>query len=83
MDLYDAVGGLLGMDLYTEIVEFSTGEKSYRLQLWKGSYGQGQAYGGEIGCYTSEDNSGWYETARGEDEIWMEQKLYDKLRENY
>lgn len=51
-DLYDRVGKLMGMDLDEEIIHFESGGVEYRLELWKGSYGSGGAYGGEIGLYT-------------------------------
>ena len=79
MDAYDDAGGILGMDLDTSIVEFATADgRHYRFQLWKGSYGYGNAYGGEIGFYTSDKDGGWYECARGKDEISTEQFMYDK-----
>lgn len=52
-DLYDNLQWLLGMDLDTEIVTFTPegSNREYRLQFWKGSYANGQAFGGEIGLY--------------------------------
>lgn len=77
-DLYDDLGGLLGMDLDTQVVEFKANGKSYRLQLWKGTYGFGNAYGSEIGLYeNSSDESGWYECAAGSDEVVTRQTLID------
>lgn len=38
-DLYDALGGFLGMDLDTKIVYYKANGVNYRLQFWKGSYG--------------------------------------------
>src|SRR5688500_8489842 len=52
-DAYDKVGKLLGMDLDDEVIEFDVDGVEYRLELWKGSYGNGGAFGGEIGLYTS------------------------------
>lgn len=59
MDLWDEMGFLLGMNLDTEIVTFEVPgrNKEYRLQFWKGSYGFGTAFGGEIGFYSR--NSFW------------------------
>ncbi|WP_099225261.1 T7SS effector LXG polymorphic toxin [Listeria costaricensis] len=51
MDFYDEAGVLLGMDLATDVITFISGGKEYRVQLWKGSYGFGNAYGGELGIY--------------------------------
>ena len=52
-DLYDNLQWLLGMDLDTEIVTFTPegSNREYRLQFWKGSYANRQAFGGEIGLY--------------------------------
>lgn len=95
MDLYDHLGILLGMDLDTEIVTFTPegSNKEYRLQFWKGSYGYGFAYGGEIGLYSRDlawaklnpyEQSGgindWfdlYACVSGEDEIRTVQTIYD------
>jgi len=51
MDYYDEVGSLLGMDLDEYITTFNYGGKEYRIELWKGNYGFGNAYGGEFGIY--------------------------------
>lgn len=77
-DLYDDLGGFLGMDLDTQVVEFEADGKFYRLQLWKGTYGFGNAYGSEIGLYENSSNeSGWYECAAGSDEVVTRQTLID------
>ena len=55
MDFYDNLGYEIGgMDLDTEILVFTPkgSDKEYRLQFWKGSYMDGNAYGGEIGLYS-------------------------------
>ena len=95
MDLWDELGFLLGMDLDTEIVVFTPKDsnKEYRLQFWKGSYGYGGAFGGEIGFYCR--NTFWaklspysgsgkiddrfdnYACVSGEDELRTIQKIYD------
>lgn len=51
MDFYDEAGAMLGMDLDTEVITFISGDNEYRVQLWKGSYGFGNAFGGELGIY--------------------------------
>lgn len=51
MDFYDEAGALLGMDLDDEIVTFQYGNREYRIELWKGNYGFGNAFGGEFGIY--------------------------------
>lgn len=48
----DKVGKLLGMDLQDKTMEFEVDGVGYRVELWKGSYASGGAYGGEIGIYT-------------------------------
>lgn len=89
-DAYDKVGKLLGMDLDDEVVEFEVDGTEYRLELWKGSYGNGGAFGGEIGFYTRgtgergplgdllERIPGYYSSAAGDDQIRMTQTIYDK-----
>ena len=78
-NMFDDVGGGLGMDLDTQVVDFEYNGKDYRVQFWKGSYGFGNAYGSEIGIYENDpnDDSGWYECANGEDEIRTRQTLID------
>ncbi len=78
-NMFDDVGGGLGMDLDTQVVDFEYNGKAYRVQFWKGSYGFGNAYGSEIGFYENDpnDDSGWYECANGEDEIRTRQTLID------
>lgn len=51
-DELDHIGPVLGMDLNTEVVTFTSGTSEYRLQLWKGEYGFGNAYGAEVGLYS-------------------------------
>ena len=89
-DAYDKVGKLLGMDLDDRVVEFKVNGTEYRLELWKGSYGSGGAFGGEIGFYTRgagergplgdflERIPGYYSAAAGDDQIRMTQEIYDK-----
>lgn len=88
--IYDRVGKLGGMDLKEEVIEFKTADgREYKLELWKGGYGSGGAFGGEIGLYTRgrattplrgllEVIPGYYSTAQGEDQIHMTQTIYNK-----
>lgn len=78
MDLFDDLGGLLGMDLDTKVANYSYEGVNYRLQFWKGSYGFGNAYGGEIGLYSNKDGNGWYASADGSYEIRTSQEIIDK-----
>lgn len=88
-DAYDLVGKPLGMDLDDEVMEFSANGTEYRLELWRGSYGYGGAFGGEIGLYTRDEDAtgfqavlqhipGYYSTAQGADQIQMTQTIYDR-----
>ena len=77
-DVYDSLGGLLGMDLNTKTVYYKANGVNYRLQFWKGSYGFGNAYGGEIGLYSNKNGGAWYQTVSGNDEIQTEQYIRDK-----
>jgi len=88
-DAYDKVGKLLGMDLEEKVVEVEVDGVEYRLELWQGSYGNGGAYGGEIGFYTRgtgergplgnllEKIPGYYSSANGDSQIRMKQTIYD------
>lgn len=95
MDLFDDLGPALGMDLDTEILTFTPegSDKEYRLQFWKGEYGFGGAYGGEIGLYSREATDNpllaysennplskliRYDCVSGEDEIETTQVIYNK-----
>lgn len=89
MDLFDEFGPLFGMDLDTEIIYFNANGKDYRLQLWKGSYGFGNAYGAEIGLYYKNTDGkeldtqlqsripGWYACVEDEDQLKMKNSIYD------
>lgn len=87
-DVYDQVGKLLGMDLEDEVVTFEANGVEYRLELWKGSYASGGAFGGEIGLYTRRPDEtglrwllqqipGYYSTAAGDDQVTMTQTIYN------
>lgn len=91
-DAYDLLHAAGGMDLDAEVVYFTDPETNtqYRLEFWRGSYGMGSAYGGEIGLYTRDPDQegiqrvaqelfpGYYSTAQGDDQIRMTQRLYDR-----
>lgn len=51
MDYYDEIGNLLGMNLNDEVIVFNYGDREYRIELWRGTYGYGGAFGGEFGIY--------------------------------
>ncbi|MDR1568706.1 MAG: DUF4474 domain-containing protein [Streptococcaceae bacterium] len=57
-DMYDHAGIALGMDLDTSVYQFTSNGKEYRFQLWKGTYGNGQAYGAEQGWYVRDVGQG-------------------------
>ncbi|WP_170922918.1 hypothetical protein A5821_000097 [Enterococcus sp. 7F3_DIV0205] len=89
MDLFDEFGPYLGMDLDTEVSLFNANGKEYRLQLWKGTYGFGEAYGAEIGLYYKNPESSdlitqiqtaipdWYACVEEADQLKMKQTVYD------
>lgn len=90
-DIYDELQWVLGMDLDTRIVTFTPegSDREYRLQFWKGSYGAGTAYGGEIGFYYREQSLAeivpygtgnplaYYICIDQKEEIETVQKIYD------
>ena len=51
-DFIELWGPALGMDIDTTVTTFTYEGKEYRLQTWNGGYGEGLAYGGEIGLYS-------------------------------
>jgi len=87
-DLFDKLGPLLGMNLDDEIMYFNANGKEYRLELWKGNYGFGQAYGAEVGLYYKNPQSsnlitqiesfipGWYPCVEEMDQIPMKNTIY-------
>lgn len=89
--MYDKVGKLLGMDLDENVIEFQTSDGTpYKLELWKGSYGSGGAFGGEIGLYSRGSGAhgqhgnvmeglfpGYHSTVKGEQQIKMTQQVYN------
>jgi hypothetical protein len=87
-DPVDAMGGLLAMNLDDNVVEFAANGLDYRLELWKGNYAAGEAYGGEMGLYYRKPGSSdpvtsfesnvtnWYATVDPEDQVRMVQSLY-------
>lgn len=87
---YDKVGKALGMDLDENVVHFQANGTDYKLEFWKGSYGSGGAFGGEIGLYSSgsgdrgamgdllENIPGYYSSVTGDNQIKMTQTIYNK-----
>jgi len=85
----DTVGKLMGMDLQDKTMEFTANGVGYRVELWKGSYAAGGAYGGEIGIYTRdagdrgvlgnllEQIPGYYSSANGGNQIKTTQTITD------
>lgn len=85
----DKVGKLMGMDLQDKTMEFEANGVGYKVELWKGSYGAGGAYGGEIGIYTTgagdrgplgnllEHIPGYYSSANGGNQIKTTQTITD------
>ncbi|MGW4488302.1 DUF4474 domain-containing protein [Amycolatopsis sp. NPDC004368] len=88
-DLYDKLEPVIGAHLdrtsddgdNMQFTDPKTG-KQYRLELWKGSYGFGSAFGGEVGFYTRDPNAqgsaGYFGAAQGDDQIKVTQTIYDK-----
>jgi uncharacterized protein YukE len=85
-DFYDKLGEAGGMELDEtgedgDNMEFTDPEtgKTYRLELWKGKYGE-HAFGGEVGFYTSDspNNDGHFNAAQGDDQIKVTQTIYNK-----
>jgi len=76
----EQAGGAAGMNLDDQTIYFSANGKDYRLELWKGSYMSGGAYGGEIGLYYKDPAStsfitqvqsaipGWYASVLPQDQ---------------
>ncbi|AXB42451.1 DUF4474 domain-containing protein [Amycolatopsis albispora] len=89
-DLYDEAGPALGMRLHETShpnIEFRDPEtgKQYRLEAWKGSYGHGGSFGGEVALYAKDadpkgpDNiPGYHSAVTGDDQIRVTQQIYDK-----
>lgn len=88
MDAFDQAGFAGGMDLDDSTSEFSYGGRDYRLELWKGSYGAGSAFGGEVGLYIRDPSKdllqspgqaidGFYPAADPADRIRIVQSIYD------
>jgi len=85
----DTVGKLMGMDLQDKTMEFEADGVGYRVELWKGSYAAGGAYGGEIGIYTRDAGDrgplgnllehipGYYSSANGGNQIKTTQTITD------
>jgi len=89
-DSYDAAGKLLGMDIDHKIMNFKADGIAYRVEIWKGGYANGGAFGGEIGVYTrgghdrgiagdimEKLNPGYYSSADGKHQVQMSQTIYN------
>lgn len=86
-DMYEHAGPALGMQLDTEIFYVNVNGVETRIQLWKGTYASGGAYGGEQGVYTRgegergllgealESNPEYYSAANGDSQIEMTQTI--------
>lgn len=90
-DVYDKTGKLMGMDLDHRVMEFHADGIDYRVELWKGGYANGGAFGGEIGIYTrgADDRGpignwlehhipGYYSAANGVHQVKMTQEIYNQ-----
>ncbi|KAA9111511.1 DUF4474 domain-containing protein [Microbacterium rhizomatis] len=88
MDAFDKLGFAGGMDLDDSVTQFEYGGQEYRLELWKGNYGAGAAFGGEIGLYVRDPDKdvwespgqaipGFYPAADQDERIHMVQQIYD------
>lgn len=90
-DFYDKTGKLMGMDLDNKVMTFNADGINYRVELWKGSYANGGAFGGEIGIYTrgADDRGpmgnwleqhipGYYSAANGGHQVKMTQEIYNQ-----
>lgn len=93
MDFYDDLAPYLGMNIDDEVVIFEYDGKEYRLEFWKGGYGIGSAFGGEIGMYYRDvDNSRpyvkgsddskflWYECLPEGEQLPMKLEIYDTTK---
>ena len=89
--IYDKAGKFLGMDLDEKVIHLDDVDGvDYKFEIWKGSYGNGGAYGGEMGLYTRgagdrgplgdllEKIPRYYSSANGESQIRMTQTIYDQ-----
>lgn len=88
MDAFDDLGFVGGMDLDDSVSTFTYDGQEYRLELWKGSYGGGSAFGGEVGLYVRDPDKeiwespgqaipGFYPAADPNERIHMVQEIYD------
>jgi uncharacterized protein YukE len=88
MDAFDKAGFAGGMDLDDNTSTFKYGGREYRLELWKGNYGAGSAFGGEVGLYIRDPSKdftqspgqaidGFYPAADPADRIRMVQTIYN------
>jgi hypothetical protein len=80
--LYDIGANLIDFSIETTKLDFDYGDKSYRIQLWKGQYISGDVgtVGGEVGIYTRPRGSAaafdHYDCAAHEDWLYMEMTCF-------
>lgn len=80
--LYDIGANLIDFSIETTKLDFDYGDKSYRIQLWKGQYISGDVgtVGGEVGIYTRPRGSSaafdHYDCAAHEDWLYMEMTCF-------
>ena len=80
--LYDIGANLIDFSIETTKLDFDYGDKSYRIQLWKGQYISGDVgtVGGEVGVYTRPRGSSaafdHYDCAAHEDWLYMEMTCF-------
>lgn len=84
--IYDVSAQFILINYNTERYKFSTSEKDWMIQLWKGQYGL-VFYGGEVGVYTKpkDRNVDHYDCASDEDMLRISVNFYyyDKAKEQW
>ena len=84
--IYDVSAQFIFINYNTERYKFSTSEKDWMIQLWKGQYGL-VFYGGEVGVYTKPKDRAvdHYDCASDEDMLRMSVNFYyyDKAKEQW
>ena len=84
--IYDVSAQFIFINYNTERYKFSTSEKDWMIQLWKGQYGL-VFYGGEVGVYTKPKDRvvDHYDCAADEDMLRISVNFYyyDKAKEQW
>ena len=84
--IYDVSAQFIFINYNTKRYKFSTSEKDWMIQLWKGQYGL-VFYGGEVGVYTKPKDRAvdHYDCASDEDMLRMSVNFYyyDKAKEQW